>query len=401
MLDRYFFTYHNPAGNRFLRGRGSFPAVRAIDIPLPGVPRWAVGYAMETAIWHVVLEDGGLVVIEAAADGNAEILAQQPRWFVGAQPPLVGVSLVEGTYVFRSDDSISVLSHPLPANDFETVAIDSKGDLVLSREEGVVARMPVRAPLDSRLVMNRRGQFALYANASSRYSHGLLGDAIEGCALLIFEVRDSEIQLLSRVDLPGADVFEGLAPFWADIDGDGREDLVCTVSNASLGTRLRVLLWDGRRVRQELDGPPTGQSYRWQHALSAGAFAPDGGIEIASMSSPHSGSRLEFYARAGAALERRASLPGFTSHRAGSRNLDQAAAGDFNGDGVPEVLVMGSSRQEIAAVQRGEGGAGEIWRLEAGGDITSNFAPVELLDGQLALAVGTASGVLRIWMPQG
>ena len=25
LLDRYFYTYHNPAGNHFLRGSSSFP----------------------------------------------------------------------------------------------------------------------------------------------------------------------------------------------------------------------------------------------------------------------------------------------------------------------------------------------------------------------------------------
>jgi hypothetical protein len=45
MLDRYFYTYHNPAGNRLARGSGSFPDVDAIDLPLSGVPAWAVAYA--------------------------------------------------------------------------------------------------------------------------------------------------------------------------------------------------------------------------------------------------------------------------------------------------------------------------------------------------------------------
>ena len=43
LLDRYFYTYHNPAGNRLVRGSGSFPDVRTIDVPLAGIPSWAVG----------------------------------------------------------------------------------------------------------------------------------------------------------------------------------------------------------------------------------------------------------------------------------------------------------------------------------------------------------------------
>ena len=248
MLDRYFYTFHNPAGNHFVRGRGSFPDVQMVDIVLQGAPAWAVGYAMETAIWHVVLQNGDLQVVEVAPDGAAQTLAFQPGWFAGAQPPLVGVSMIEGAYVLRSDDSVSPLTHPIPVNDFEALYINRRGDLVLGREDGAIASLPINAQQDARLVMNRVGQVALYANATDqRYAHGIMGDALEAATLLVLEVRDSEIRVLARVDLPGEDVYEGIAPFWADIDGDGVEDLVTTVSNGSLGARLRAYHLGRRR----------------------------------------------------------------------------------------------------------------------------------------------------------
>ncbi len=401
MLDRYFYTFHNPAGNRFVRGQGSFPDVLTVDVPLRGVPAWVVGYAMETAVWHIVLEGGALQVIEVAPDGSAQTLAYESAWFDGAQPPLVGVSMVEGTYVLRSDDSVSPLTHPIPVNDFEALYIDRGGDLALGREDGVVARMPVMAQPDARLVMNSRGQVALYANATDqRYSHGIMGDKLEAATLLVLEIQDSEIRLLARVDLPGADVYEGIAPFWADIDGDGIEDLVATVSNGSLGARLRSYLWDGAGIRQEVDCPPIGRGNRWRHQLSAGAFGPSGEIEVTALRTPHIDGALEFFRLTGAALVKTAALPGFTTHAIGSRNLDQTAAGDFNGDGLPEVLVMDLARHAVVAAQRTDNGAQEAWRLAAGAEIVSNFAPVELLDDRLALAVGTADGSLRVWLPK-
>ena len=84
MLDRYFYTFHNPAGNRFVRGGGSFPDVQTVDIPLRGAPAWAVGYAMETAVWHVVLDNGDLQVVEVAPDGAARTLTFEPGWFAPA-----------------------------------------------------------------------------------------------------------------------------------------------------------------------------------------------------------------------------------------------------------------------------------------------------------------------------
>lgn len=401
MLDRYFYTYHNPAGNHLVRGSGSFPDVQAVDVPLRGAPAWAVGYAMETAVWHVVLESGDLQVVEVASDGAARALAFQPGWFDGAQPPVVGVSMIEGTYVLRSDASVSPLSHPIPVNDFEALYIDRAGDLVLGREEGVASRMPINAQPDARPVMNSVGQVALYANATDRrYVHGIMGDALEAATLLVLDVRESRIRVLARVDLPGEDVYEGIAPFWADVDGDGVEDLVTTVANGSLGARLRVYLWDGAGARQEVDGPPIGQGNRWRHQLGAARFASAGQIEIAATLTPHIGGALEFFGLSGGSLERTATFPGLTTHALGSRNLDQTAAGDFNGDGRPEVLAMDRERRAVVAVGRGETGAREVWRLDAGGEIISNFAPVELLDGGLALAVGVADGRLRVWLPR-
>jgi hypothetical protein len=400
LLDRYFYTYHNPAGDRFLRGAGTFPDVLAVDVQLRGLPIWAIGYAMETAIWHVVLEGGDLQVIEVAPDRNAQTLAFEAHWFEGAQPPIVGVSMIEGTYVMRSDDTVSSLSHPIPVNDFEVLYINRVGDLVLGREGAVVASLPVNAGADARLVINSIGQVALYANATDqRYAHGIMGDQLEAAALLVLEARDSQIRVLARIDLPGEDVYEGIAPFWADIDGDGVEDLVATVSNGSQGARLRAYIWDGAGFRQEIDGPAIGRGHRWRHQLTAGPFAPDGAIEIVAVRTPHLAAELEFFRYAGDSLQLAASLPGLTTHKIGSRNLDQTAAGDFNGDGWPEVLAMDMTRSAIVAAQRHESGANEIWRLDAGGEIVSNFAPVELLDGTLALAVGTDDNRLRVWLP--
>ena len=401
MLDRYFYTFHNPAGNRFVRGQGSFPDVLTVDVPLRGSPAWAVGYAMETAIWHIVLAGGNLQVVEVSPDGAARTLAYETDWFAGAQPPLVGVSMIEGAYVLRSDDSVSPLTHPIPVNDFEVLYINRAGDLVLGREEGLVASLPVMAPPHARLVMNSRGQVALYANAADQpNTPGIMGDPLEAATLLVLEVRESEIRLLARVDLPGEDVYQGVAPFWADVDGDGLEDLVTTVSNGSLGARLRAYLWDGAGIRQEVDGPPIGPGHRWRHQLSAGRFGPEGVIEIAAMRAPHIDGVLEFFRVDDGALIPAAALPGYTSQVIGSPNLDQTAAGDFNGDGRPEVLVLHPARKSIAAVQRLDGGAQEIWRLEAGAEILSNFAPVELLEDRLALAVGTQDGRLRVWLPR-
>jgi len=401
VLDRYFYTYHNPTGNHMVRGSGSFPDVEVMDIPLQGTPAWAVAYAMETAVWHIVMDNGDLEVVEIQPNGTAMSLGFQPAWFDGAQPPLVGVSMVEGTYVMRSDATVSPYTHPIPVNDFEVLYINRDGDVVLGREEGIVNTLPLNAQPDGRMVMNSVGQIAMYANSTDqRYVHGIMGDNFEGSTLIVLDVKDSEIRVLARVDLPGEDVYEGIAPMWADLDGDGVEDLVTTVSNGTFGAKLRAYVWDGGQIKQEVDGPAIGQGNRWRHQLTAGAFGPNGEIEIADVLTPHIGGTLEFSRLDGTSLDIVTSFPSVTTHVIGSRNLDQTAAGDFNGDGQPEVLVMNTARNQIIAVQHTENGAEEVWRLDAGDEIVTNFAPVELLEDRLGLAVGTRDGRLRVWMPK-
>ena len=397
MLDRYFYTYHNPAGDHFARGRGTFPDIATIDVDLRGVPLWAVGYAMETAVWHVALEGGHLQVVEVSLDGHARTLAYESGWFQGAQPPVVGVSMIEGTYVLRSDASVSSLSHPIPVNDFEVLYINSAGDLVLGREEGIVATLPVMAPPYARLVMNSRGQVALYANATDRASGG---DWMAARALLIVLARDGQIQILTRTDLPGEDIYRGISPFWADIDDDGIEDLVTMVSRDPLGERMRVYMWDGAGIRQEIDGPPFGKGEIWRQPFSAGPFGFSGQIEIAAMFMSSAGGVIEFFRSDGDFFKRTAGMQGFSANIINARNLDQTAAGDFNGNGRPEVLALEASRRGVAAVERSAVGAELAWRLDAGAEITTNFAPVELLDGRLALAVGTQDNRLRVWLPR-
>lgn len=401
LLDRYFYTFHNPAGNHFVRGSGSFPDVDVYDIQLQGTPVWAVAYAMETAIWHIVMDNGDLEVIEVQPNGTVQSLGFQAGWFDGAQPPLVGVSMIEGTYIMRSDETVAQFTHPIPVNDFEVLYINRSGEIVLGREDGIVTSLPLNAQPDARLVMNKVGQIALYANSTDqRYVHGIMGDNFEGSTLIVLDVKDSEIRVLARVDLPGEDVYEGIAPMWADLDGDGTEDLVTTVSNGTFGAKLRAYMWDGSKIKQEIDGPAIGQGNRWRHQLTAGAFGPNGEIEIADVLTPHIGGTLEFYRLENSSLNIVEKFPSVTTHVIGSRNLDQTASGDFNGDGRPEVLVMNMGRNQIISVQHNADGAEEQWRVDAGDVITTNFAPVELLEGRIGFAVGTRDGRLRIWMPK-
>jgi hypothetical protein len=114
---------------------------------------------------------------------------------------------------------------------------------------------------------------------------------------------------------------------------------------------------------------------------------------------PHIGGIVEFFQLAGDRLKLVAQTSGYSSHALGSRNLDMAVAGDFDGDGQVELLLPDQERASLGAVRRVPGGAEVAWKVPAGDRISTNLAAVAFPDGTLAVGVGHAGDQLRLWLP--
>ncbi len=145
--------------------------------------------------------------------------------------------------------------------------------------------------------------------------------------------------------------------------------------------------------------PPIGLGFRWRHQLALAPFGPSGEMELATVLTPHIGGVVEFFNLEGASLNRVGSVPGFTSHVIGSRNLDMAIAGDFDGDGRLELLVPNQSLTELGGIQRIPTGAELRWTVPLAGRLSTNLAAVASPAGRMVVAAGTDSGILRFWLP--
>ncbi|MCJ7557026.1 MAG: hypothetical protein MUP90_08950, partial [Gammaproteobacteria bacterium] len=139
--------------------------------------------------------------------------------------------------------------------------------------------------------------------------------------------------------------------------------------------------------------------YRWRNQLALAPFGPNGGLELVVVLTPHLTGVVEFYQLHAERLDVVAGVPGYTSHVIGTRNLDMALAGDFDGDGSVEVLLPGQSLTELGAIRRTGDGAEAVWSLPIDGILTTNLAAVSFPDGSLALGLGRGDGVLRVWLP--
>lgn len=398
---RLAYPHHQPSGNRIIDGQGTFPAVTAHDFTLnAGHPAYVVGLAAgEGILWSLSTETQALDVIQRLDSGEFLEMSALPTGAAEAVPPVL--RLVDDLPLgLRVPPGSSRLTHPVALPESERfLHISQAGELVLFEAGQELDRLSLDVQPDARPVISADGRIALYVAATDqRYVHGIMGDDLEGTALLVLRTVEDRLQTVVRVDLPGDAVYEGLSPLWADVDGDGSQDVLTTVSDGSLGSRIRAYVFAEDTLR-EVDGPPIGQPFRWQHQLAWGAFAPDGTPELVEVLTPHIGGVVRFYQFTGDALTIVAQQPGYTSHVIGSRNLDMAVAGDFNGDGLPEIVLPSQDRTRIAGIQRTEAGAAVDWELPVDGLVASNLAAVRLPDGTLALAVGTQDGRLRVWLP--
>ncbi len=284
-------------------------------------------------------------------------------------------------------------THPVVLAEGRWVYIATNGDLVLV--DGMDRqRLAVDAMLDARVLVDEDERLLLYNLPTGRYGHGVLGDAIEAGGVVLVATTGG-MHIVAQVEFAPL-VAEGIMPLWVDWDGDGRRDIVATLSDDRNGARVAAFSEDGLSLGI---GEAFGQGFRWRHQIAFAPFASDGVEELAVVRTPHIGGVVEFYRRRGSEMERVAQLDGYTSHAIGTRNLDMALAGDFDGDGALELLLPNQERTHLGAVGRRADGARLVWQVELGGRATTNLAAVSLSDGRLLVGMGHDGQVLRVWGP--
>ena len=389
------YTYQNPDGNRLVAGRGPLPYYEPRDIPLDGVPRWTAAAAVSNGtLWVVALEDRAVQGFIVSGEMVAEI-SVTPKYITEGSPVLLRVDGDSPSLVTGPVTSASSVTHPLILDGpGRTVYVDQNGDLVLY--EGVEkSRLELEALPDARILTDGSGRVMLLTGATDRYPHGVLGDDFEAGSITLVQT-EPELQVVAELPIAAPEVVEGIAPIWADLDGDGTREIIATVSGPEKGARIVVFDELGQVIAE---GPDIGRGYRWRHQVAVAPFGPGGELELAVVRTPHIGGTVEFYRLEGSSLRIAAQHRTITSHVIGSRNLDMAAAGDFDGDGRVELLVSDLPLTSLVGVRRTDDGAEAAWTVPVGGRMSTNLSAVALDDGQMAVGVGRQDGVLRVWLP--
>ncbi len=232
---------------------------------------------------------------------------------------------------------------------------------------------------------------AWLAAPTKRYGHAVLGDAIEAGSLII-ETADGKSHTVALGDDA---VFEDLTPRLADLDGDGRDEIVVVKSYLARGAALAVIAQRKGRYSIVAETPPLGEPNRWLNPAGIADFNGDGKIDIALVRQPHVVGALELWTFKKDRLRQTASLNGFSNHIAGSRALDLSAAADIDGDGAPDLILPSLDRSRLRVVSF-KPQAREIASLALPSNARSNIGMIARSNAPPAFALALADGTLVI-----
>ncbi|MCR8546555.1 VCBS repeat-containing protein [Salipiger sp. P9] len=155
---------------------------------------------------------------------------------------------------------------------------------------------------------------AEYLEPTTRYDHGVLGDAVEWGAL---RLRIEDCAGCGKRDvvirLPQERVFEDVAPRLVDLGG--RDAVMVVESDLARGARLALYTETGLLAA----APFIGQRNRWLAPVGAGDLDGDGRIELAYVDRPHLAKLLRVWRYVPGSRELRAvaQRAGLTNHRIG------------------------------------------------------------------------------------
>ena len=181
---------------------------------------------------------------------------------------------------------------------------------------------------------------ARYRDPTTRYDHGILGDAVEygGLEMLLGDGRRL------RLSLPENRVFEDISPRLVDLDGDGAPEIIAVESSLTKGARLSIYGEKGMIAATPFIGRP----HRWLAPLGAADLDGDGAVELAYIDRPHLVRTLRVWRFKEGRLQPVATLSGLTNHQIGQAFI---SGGIRNCEGMAEIITVNADWSRIKATQ--------------------------------------------------
>lgn len=221
--------------------------------------------------------------------------------------------------------------------------------LKASQLSGLAPKAPANGLPDGRIARASSGDIrqAWYGRPTTRYGHAVLGDGIEAGSLV---ARDAAGRTHEFV-LPETHVFEDITPRIADLDGDGRNEIVAIRSSLRRGGAVAVYgLRDGE-LRLLDASEEIGRSRRWLNVAGIANYLGSSRPVVAWVETPHLGGVLKMATFENGKLRRFGkNRSGFSNHFIGSREQELSATGDFTGDGRLDLALPSADRKSLVIV---------------------------------------------------
>ncbi|QCB44798.1 VCBS repeat-containing protein [Hydrogenophaga sp. PAMC20947] len=183
------------------------------------------------------------------------------------------------------------------------------------------------------------------ASPTLRYPHGALGAKTHAASLHALVQDGQGGWTTASVELPLHRVFEDRVPRLADLDGDGRDEILVIEADALRGAAVVVwgVVHSGQpatppRLVRRATSPRAGSTFRWLNPVGVADFDGDGKPDVASVTTPHIGGTLTLYHYRPPRLVPFANAMDVSNHRMGA--VEQALAVIVEQPGTPPTIVV-------------------------------------------------------------